>query len=163
MPDEGRNVWGDDVETRVRIPPARAASSSTSATLASSSPHLACASAWADGRGLSGQRGFDPRLVHVADCFTDSSGSPHLGYPSLGRPGYPGVSARARVHSLIRSSTSDHATRGSPPLGYRDFHACPQDTPSGTHSSARHAVLAAHRRTTRQTGGEWRVRGEQRS
>jgi len=29
MPDEGRSVWGDDVETRVRIPPARAASSTS--------------------------------------------------------------------------------------------------------------------------------------
>src|SRR6185369_12090357 len=60
MPDEGRSVRGDDVETRVRIPPARAPSSSTSTTLASSSPLLAHASARADGRGLPVNAGSSP-------------------------------------------------------------------------------------------------------
>src|SRR3982751_5222878 len=117
MPDEGRNVWGDDVETRVRFPPARAASS-TSTTwarpLATSLPALY--------PSVSGRRsrviwfsGFDSRLVHVADCFTVSSGSPHLGYPTLGShgslaqaPGPRGTSSSARAPATTRRAGRRH-------------------------------------------------------
>lgn len=92
MPDEGRSVRGDDVETRVRFPPARAASS-TSATwarpLATPLPALYPSASGRRSRVIRFS-GFESRLVHVADCFTVSSGSPHLGYP----PPNPGAARR---------------------------------------------------------------------
>jgi len=94
MPDEGRNVRGDDVETRVRIPSARAVSGSRRHRRVFPRRTPLPASHASDAGRQSRViwlSGFDSRLVHVVDCCTDSSGSPHLGYPSLGRPGYPGV------------------------------------------------------------------------
>jgi len=68
-----------------------------------------------------------------------SSGSPHLGYPAFGRQGtLASAPASECTHSSARA-LCDHATRGSPLLGYRLSTRCPHG------HSQRHTLIRASR------------------